>query len=1056
MGEDVTIGPPMKDLTIEEYMRVRDIYDEYSLEADDGKHRKPFHSLVKPALKRQVLRETGKSRIDEFVEPTCATNGNGSVSTQQYMKHQDDVKKARRAHQKKEDAFWKKSIEELVLPTEVFARTQLLTNGPEKSVSEVLNRISARAAVLFQKIEDIPIDATKRLILEACKHEGQHAILQGVVDACTDSAGVMQSVMLWERKKREAMKQFGLLEPPTSSTSKKDVQKQEQGQKKLHCYNCGGGGHMAKDCPEPKIAGGTRRCYRCGKVGHVAKDCPDASKPDQCLVFASGVGSKVWECSMSVGLKEHVVRLDTCASSNFIPPELAREWGIRTKWADRWVKLGDNSTARVLTGGSKKVRLALKKDVDVTLHWDVIAGCKPTICFRTLAELGLINVEATTTDVDGDEELLATMDEQIREEYADCFGPADGAADLKPYKISLSDDAVPYFELPRRRQPEIEQALSGHLKKLEEAKIIRRSKSPWSSRVVMAKKKGGEWRPCINYIRLNKFIEDPQHDLPAIDDIMTMLEGKVKFAALDASSAFHQVPVEEGTQELLAFTTPDGHFTYNTMPFGLSTAAGHMQAALEEAFADMLGTACLIYVDDILVFGETVEEYEANLRHVMDRVRERKIKLNEKKCAFNLDEVEYLGWTVSKEGRSVPEWRVEGVQKLAPAHNVSDVRALLGIFNFFAKFIPGYADLAEPIRRMELKDAPPWGPDQDRALEALKKAVTSAPVLTHPDPAKRLALYTDASDKGVGAVLMQEDEGGKRPIMFLSKALSGSQRRWSTYRKEAFAIVHAIRKARRLLATQEFKVWCDHRNLAYVWGANDDMVQRWALELANYKFDVEHVPGSLNEIADGLSRAALAEEQAKQEQEDIPDQSRTESDEDGPAAAGAETEESKPRPQGQLLFRVDEFRTTQEASPTLPESQKEARFKEVHGAGKGHHGVQQTLWKLEDIGLSWDGAEADVSTMVKRCPVCQKSGMGGDPYQSSAARAAGTVWSSVRGHHRHERGRRRVPEHPDSCGRNVAMGHPGPAEDSVVTRNHRGIAEVLPHPLPDAGRVGSR
>ncbi len=190
-----------------------------------------------------------------------------------------------------------------------------------------------------------------------------------------------------------------------------------------------------------------------------------------------------------------------------------------------------------------------------------------------------------------------------------------------------------------------------------------------------------------------------------------------------------------------------------------------------------------------------------------------------------------------------------------------DIRGSLNGYSCVVLMLPyalwQYPEITEPLRRLERKDVEfKWGPTEQKAYDKLVDAIANAPALAHPSPSAKLELYTDASDVGIGAVLVRVMEGGeRRPIMFFSKALNEAQKKYSTYRKEALAIHSALRKMRKLLGTAMFDLFTDHRNLTpFLWTAEDQMVQRWALDLANYNFDIHHIKGEENVVADALSR----------------------------------------------------------------------------------------------------------------------------------------------------------------------------------------------------------
>ncbi|CAH1229798.1 RTL1 [Branchiostoma lanceolatum] len=391
--------------------------------------------------------------------------------------------------------------------------------------------------------------------------------------------------------------------------------------------------------------------------------------------------------------------------------------------------------------------------------------------------------------------------------------------------------------------------------------VIEPSSSPWASPVVLVTKKDGSPRFCVDYRKLNSVTIPDAHPLPRIDDTLDALAGASYFSTLDMKSAYWQVPLHPSDKEKTAFVTSDGLYQFKVLPFGLSNSPATFQRLVQLMLAGVGWDVCLAYLDDVIVFTATIDDHLRVLQNVFDRFRRAGLKLNPAKCHFARHEVTFLGHVVSHHGISPDPNNTSRVENWPTPVSQKDVRSFLGLASFYRKFVPSFATVADPLTRLTDKNQRfQWTESCQAAFNTLKRLLTHTPVLSFPDFRHEFVLATDASTTGIGAVLCQDHAGTRHVVAYASKTLSKSQRGWSTYDREFWAMVWAIRNFRPYLYGRRFTLLTDHRPLLSCLktplgdGIAQSRRSRWAIELSTYDFSIEYRPGTANNDADALSR----------------------------------------------------------------------------------------------------------------------------------------------------------------------------------------------------------
>ena len=481
---------------------------------------------------------------------------------------------------------------------------------------------------------------------------------------------------------------------------------------------------------------------------------------------------------------------------------------------------------------------------------------------------------------------------QIFKKYADVFaqeGEELGCTPTVRHRIHTEDD-VPVNQRYRRIPPNQFDEVKKHLQQLLDKGVIRPSQSDYASPIVLVRKKSGALRLCVDYRQLNAKTRRDAFPLPRIDESLDALGGAKHFSTIDLASAYNQVEMEPADRHKTAFTTPMGLYEYNRMPFGLNNAPATFQRLMQNIFREDVLKILLVYLDDIIVYSGTIAEHLSRLELVFRKLREHGLKIEPGKCQFFRRSVTYLGHVVSSKGVATDPVKTEAVDKWPVPKTLKDLRSFLGFTSYYRRYVPGFAQKAAPLHKLtaELSEGgkrkrgtitkEQWTTECQTAFDNLREALVSAPVLAYPDYQKPFIVETDASDKGLGAVLSQKHDGKLRVIAYASRGLRGAEKNMKNYssmKLELLALKWAVaEKFREYLLGSEFVVYTDNNPLTYLQTKSKlkAVEQRWAAELASFNFKIEYRPGKHNQNADALSRLGW---------DDLSDESQTMED-DGP------------------------------------------------------------------------------------------------------------------------------------------------------------------------------
>lgn len=513
--------------------------------------------------------------------------------------------------------------------------------------------------------------------------------------------------------------------------------------------------------------------------------------------------------------------------------------------------------------------------------------------------------------------------------------------------------------------------------------FIRPSSSPYGSPVLFVKKKEGDLRLCVDYRALNKQTVKNTYPLPRIDELLDRLDGAVVFSKIDLRSGYHQIRVHEVDVHKTAFRTRYGLYEFVVLPFGLCNAPATFMRLMNDIFRDELDRCVLIYLDDILVFSPSIEQHLRDLRTILEKLRQHRLYAKLTKCEFLQKEILFLGHRISAKGLRMDPDKVKAILEWPDLTSVSDVLSFLGLVNFYHKYLGHLAEIAAPLSDL-LKDENPfvWGPEQVQAFQKLKEVVANDPILSHFTPTDPVEVHCDASNKAVGATMVQNG----RPVAFESRKLSGAELNYPTHDKELLAIVHALTKWRTYLhgSPVPIKILTDHASLKYL--ATQPTLShrqaRWLEKLAEFNYEIEYTPGPLNVLPDALSRRpdynlATISESIPTIGQDLLNSIRSNiaNDKDfGPIFVRLRDmpkgdPHSAYRIENGLLYLREGERMCIPNDPKI----KTILLQEVHDSAlAGHPGLDKTYTRLSQIAY-WPNMRKHVEKYVKSCHTCRVS-----------------------------------------------------------------------------------
>ncbi|GKE05817.1 putative nucleotidyltransferase, ribonuclease H [Tanacetum coccineum] len=478
------------------------------------------------------------------------------------------------------------------------------------------------------------------------------------------------------------------------------------------------------------------------------------------------------------------------------------------------------------------------------------------------------------------------------------------------FRIDLVPGATPIAKSPYRLAPSEMQELSGQLQELQDKGFIRPSHSPWGAPVLFVKKKDGSLRMCIDYRELNKLTIKNRYPLPRIDDLFDQLQGSRYFSKIDLRSGYHQLRVHEDDIPKTAFRMRYGHFEFTVMPFGLTNAPAVFMDLMNRVCKPYLDKFVIVFIDDILIYSKTKEDHEVHLGLVLELLRKEKLI-------------------------HVDPSKIEAVKNWKTPTTPSEIRSFLGLAGYYRRFIANFSKIAKPLTSLTQKNQKyVWGVEQEEAFQTLKNNLYDAPILTLPGGVEDFVVYCDASNQGLGCVLMQRG----KVIAYASRQLKTHEKNYTTHDLELGAIVFALKTWRHYLYGTKSVIYTDHKSLQHIFYQKElNMRQRRWIELfSDYECEIHYHLGKANVVADALCRKERLKPRRMEKKE------------------------------GESLYFRDRIWIP------LAGGMRIVVMDEVHKSKYSvHPGADKMYYDLRDM-YWWPGMRRDIATYVSKCLTCSK------------------------------------------------------------------------------------
>ena len=905
------------------------------------------------------------------------------------------------------------SVQEYVAALKHLAQECKFTDGARKERlrDRILSGIQDDdmvKALLKVKFEDLTLDvAISTCVAEEQAKKDTKAIVPQAV-AVPVAVNMVKDI--------QTSKQLTLRSKPVKDTNvvkDSNVEKDTNVAKKKKCYRCGDDDHGHWECRFKR-----ENCFKCGKRGHTQAMCkksavnllepvedPDELDLEVGTLFNVDTKSQHLQAPMNVKVnvdgKTLEMVVDTAASVSVMGLKKWEAVFTAKRLAPSKLTLctytGEDiqpvGMAEVLVNGTLKLPIY------------VVSGDTPTLLGRNWLSAMSPDWRNKLTGLSTGLRINAVGAQLVLEDlltqYKELFEPGLGKLNSVQAKLEVKEDVKPKFlkarPVPLALQPKVE----AELEKLKSMGVIEPvMTAEWGAPMVNVIKRNGQVRLCGDFkVTVNPQLKIDQHPLPRVEEIFAKLSGGIKFTKLDLRDAYFQMEVEESSRKYLTVNTCKGLFRYCRLPFGIASAPALWQRAMDQSFA---GLPVQCYLDDLVVTGKTTEEHLQNLDCVLRRIQELGLKLNQEKCKFLQDSIEYCGHIITKDGLQQAPVKVSAMIQMPPPTDVKQLRAFIGMVQYYARFIPNLSHRLHPLLQLLVKGAKwSWGQQQDSAFNDVKQELASNRVLTHYSQDLPLSLACDSSAYGVGAVLSHTmEDGSERPIAYASRTLNAAEKNYAQIEKEALALVWGTKKFSQYLMGRQFTLVTDHQPLKFLMNENRGVsataaarIQRWCLYLGQFSYNIVFRGTAKHGNCDGLSRLPQEAADSEASQEDLCDVFVLDQSNQLPVSAKDVAKESaedmviakvmeavydgscKVLPNNELfkpfINRFDELSLMQNCllwgmRVVVPPKLQEYVLRELHS---GHEGIVKMKSRARRL-VWWPTLDSDIDGLSRSCEAC--------------------------------------------------------------------------------------
>ncbi|XP_053395598.1 uncharacterized protein K02A2.6-like [Mercenaria mercenaria] len=638
------------------------------------------------------------------------------------------------------------------------------------------------------------------------------------------------------------------------------------------CKHCGKTNHQANKCFFKN-----KKCYICKKTGHLKNVCKSnkvksVSDEEYDINYVNSVrgrsSNKIW-ITPEIDNIPVKMELDTGSAVTLISKEEFQKL-FGNKELDRPTSiLRTYSGEEITQAGTKLVRVKVN-DQSKMLRICVINEKGPALFGRDWLQqiqLDWKNILQVNTI---DNNKLKSRLKEILDRHRSVFSEGIGKVKGMQASLSLKENTTPKFVKARPVPYSLKPKIEKELENLEQQGIISKvNNSDWATPIVPVVKANGNVRICGDFkVTVNQALKVDKYPLPRTEDIFANLSSGQKFSKLDLRQAYLHLEVDDKSKKLLTINTHKGLYSYSRLVYGISSAPSIWQRAIEQILQGIDGVQCIL--DDMVITGATNEEHFKNLDLVLTRLEQYGLRVNKDKCAFFQDRISYCGHDIDVSGLWKSQAKIGAILDTPRPTNVSSLRSYLGLLMYYHRFLPDISTVVKPLNELLEKNRKfEWNDKQERAFQNSKILLTKEPVLTHYNPDLPVRLATDASPVGISGILSHVmPDGSEKPIAFASRTLTKTEQKYAQVDREALAAYYFVKRFYTYLYGRKFTLIVDCQALLSIFSPQKQIavttaarVQRYALYLSGFNYDIEYKSTKKNSNVDALSRLPVRTQQ---------------------------------------------------------------------------------------------------------------------------------------------------------------------------------------------------
>ena len=649
------------------------------------------------------------------------------------------------------------------------------------------------------------------------------------------------------------------------------------------CLSCGKTGHPRSQCKYRNYT-----CHSCGRSGHITDACksksqkvhkmeepvspqaddPSSVDPFSFALYNLNTDRNGIEIPVELNGAHLLMELDTGAGVSIISQETYNRYFNGTPLQPSSTRLHTYTGYPVQVSGQFHAQLKYQNQC-VTVPLLVVEGSGPSLFGRdwlSRVKLDWKKICSIHVSDAGLPQDIKTRLHTTIQSHPSVFQPGLGTIRGITAKLEMKTDAQPKFYKARPVPYALQEAVEAEYNRLESEGIVERVEfSEWATPMVHVPEADGTTRSCGDYaVTVNPQLNVPQYPIPLPEDVFVKLRGGTRFSKLDLKSAYQQLPLDPDSQQFVPINTHRGLYRYKRLPFGIASSPAIFQRTMDVILQGLEHVASI--QDDILITGKDDDQHIKNLNTVLSRLHDYGLRLQLNKCKFMQKSVTYMGCIISAEGISPTDEKVEAIKQAPRPENSTQLRSFLGMINYHGKFIRNLSSILQPLNKLLQKNqAFVWSPQCEETFNKARDSLSSSHVLVHYDPSLPVILESDASQYGIGAVILHHfPNGDERPIAYASRSLNSSEKNYSQIEKEGLAIIFGVTKYYMYLFGRKFTLRTDHKPLLKIFAPDSATpvlaaarLQRWSLLLSSYQYEIEFKPSAGVASADALSRLPL-------------------------------------------------------------------------------------------------------------------------------------------------------------------------------------------------------